>query len=95
MEDPVVQALIDNILENLPDGAVLTDYSYDVETGEFNYSVVYPKPGSGEGDGEDVIGNLQDAVEDALKEQGVEDFVIGSGQVTDIEDITKTHADNR
>ena len=46
-----VQALIDNILENLPDGAVLTDYSYDAETGEFNYSVVYPKPGSGEGDG--------------------------------------------
>ena len=56
---------------------------------------MYPKPGSGEGDGKDVIGNLQDAVEDALKEQGVEDFVIGSGQVTDIEDITKTHADNR
>ena len=86
---PVVEQLIEDIEK---DGKVkVTEYTYDAETGEFFYivEIVVESIGSGLGSGSGsaqsappgFLDSFANIVENALKDQGIEDFYQGTPQV--------------
>ena len=97
-EDTVVQNLIDAIEEQ--DGVEIETYTYDSETGEFEYTIKVTisdlAPASGSGSAKVSLVPLDvvsDVINDTLEKEGIDDVTYGSPEVTQTTEPTGESVD--